>query len=168
MEKNDIETLTSIKNSLETSTKSDAVVIENPAVEVEKSLVSFLKHRLTKLQEVTTFEDQIKNAVNELSQEDLDSEIAEETLLEIATNELDSLDSLNSRDLKMAFGEEVSELEELEEEPQELEKDPIVDTIEDSTEDLDETEVPSDVEVPADNEGVEALKNQNNQRITGK
>jgi len=55
-------------------------------------------------------EDQIINAVSELSQEDLDSEIDQETLLEIATTEIDGL---NSRDLKMAFGEEVSEVEEI-------------------------------------------------------
>jgi len=47
--------------------------------------------------------------MSELSQEDLDSEIDENTLVDIVTNEIDSLDALNTRDLKIAIGEEVGE-----------------------------------------------------------
>ncbi len=50
-------------------------------------------------------EEQIQEAVDELSQEDLESEVDEETLLDIASNEIDSFASLNSHDLKAALGE---------------------------------------------------------------
>lgn len=65
MQTKDLETLQSIKQAL---TKTEAnptpsVQIENPAVEVEKSLVSFLKHRLNKLQEVSEFEETIREAL---------------------------------------------------------------------------------------------------------
>jgi len=48
---------------------------------------------------------QIEDAVEELSQEDLESEVDEDTLLEIANNEIDSFATLNSKDLKVALGE---------------------------------------------------------------
>ena len=50
-------------------------------------------------------EEQIQEAVDELSQEDLESEVDEDTLLDIASNEIDSFASLNSHDLKAALGE---------------------------------------------------------------
>ncbi|WP_297482584.1 hypothetical protein [Sulfurimonas sp.] len=50
---------------------------------------------------------QIEDAVEELSQEELESEVDEDTLLEIASNEIDSFATLNSKDLKVALGEEV-------------------------------------------------------------
>ena len=64
------------------------------------------------LEEELDLETQIENAVEELSDEDLESELDEATLLEIATNDIDSLDdfdSLTSNDLKLAIGEEVVE-----------------------------------------------------------
>ena len=72
---------------------------------------------------------QIEDAVEELSQEDLESEVDEDTLLEIAHNEIDSFATLNSKDLKVALGEEVVDEADNEDE--------IVDT---------ETEVPLDKE----------------------
>jgi len=69
-------------------------------------------------------EDQITAAVDELNDDDLDSEINEETLLDIVATEINSFDSLTSKDLKIAIGEEVEEeateeIEEIfEEEPQ--------------------------------------------------
>lgn len=61
-----VETLMQMKTVL---TRDDSVKavsdcsIANPAKEVERSLMSFLKHRLTKLQESTEFEETIKNAI---------------------------------------------------------------------------------------------------------
>ena len=74
---------------------------------------------LENIEEELDLETQIENAVEELSDEDLESELDEETLLEIATSEMGAFDSLNSRDLKLAIGEEVesdeAEIENLEE-----------------------------------------------------
>lgn len=64
MDNNDIGTVQEILTSLEaTDNKSKAIRIENPALEVENSLVDFLKHRLTKLKKDVDFEDEVKNAV---------------------------------------------------------------------------------------------------------
>lgn len=52
--------------------------------------------------ELDNLESQIQSAVKELSDEDLESEIDEDVLLDIG--------SLTSRDLKLAIGEEVSEI----------------------------------------------------------
>ena len=54
-------------------------------------------------------ETQIQDAVEGLSEEDLESEVDEETLLDIANNEIDSFANLNSKDLKAALGEDVDE-----------------------------------------------------------
>lgn len=54
--------------------------------------------------ELDNLESQIQSAVKELSDEDLESEIDEDVLLDIG--------SLTSRDLKLAIGEEVSEIAE--------------------------------------------------------
>ncbi len=97
-------------------------------------------------------EDQIINAVGELSQEDLDSEISEETLLDIATSEIDSIDGLNSRDLKMAFGEEVPDLEEVEDLSLDLEEELLEEDSTDSITDI------ADVELDSENEGIASLK----------
>jgi uncharacterized membrane protein len=61
--------------------------------------------------EDVNLEDEIQNAVENLTQEDLESELDEDTLLQIATNEIDPLAELTSKDLKMALGEEVDEQE---------------------------------------------------------
>ncbi len=82
-------------------------------------------------------EAQIMNAVSELSQEDLDSEIDEKTLVDMDTREVNSIDSLNSRDLKIAFGEEVTEVEGI-----------LSDKIDNVL----------DLEISSDNEGVVALQ----------
>jgi len=66
MQASDVETLTSIRNSLLSTKTEEAVesaLIMHPAQEVEASLASFLKHRLSKLQEAATFEDQIKDVL---------------------------------------------------------------------------------------------------------
>ena len=56
-------------------------------------------------------ENQIEDAMSELSEEDLESEVDENTLLEIANHEMDSFANLNSKELKLALGEEVDESE---------------------------------------------------------
>ncbi len=53
------------------------------------------------------FEEQISSAVGELSEEELESQVDEETLLDIAMHEIGGLESLTQRDLKLAIGEEV-------------------------------------------------------------
>jgi len=56
-------------------------------------------------------ESEIQSAVENLSQEDLESELDEDTLLQIATNEIDPLADLTSKDLKVALGEEVEDVD---------------------------------------------------------
>lgn len=62
MDRKDVEVIEGIHNSLQ-NTKPEAFQIANPAQEVENSLVDFLKHRLTKLKDDVTFEDNVKTAV---------------------------------------------------------------------------------------------------------
>jgi uncharacterized membrane protein len=81
---------------------------------------------------------QIENAVEDLSEEELESEIDEGTLLDIVSGDLDSL---TSRDMKLAVGEEVDSVE-----PEFLEEETAV------IEEVQET-------VAEENKGVEALKN---------
>lgn len=109
-------------------------------------------------------ETQIKNAVENLSDEDLNSELDAETLMSIAQSSIKDISGLNSRDLKLTIGEEVDDLPQ---EPEEmLEEESMeenftedvaeeIDTIEEKNESLskDNTAVNSE-----ENEGVEALK----------
>ena len=92
-------------------------------------------------------EDEIQNAVENLTEEDLQSEVDEDTLLQIAANEIDPLADLTSKDLKIALGEEVEEEAEVlpeveQEEEEEAQEEPL------ETPEVEET----------DNSGVEALK----------
>ena len=90
-------------------------------------------------------EEQIKVAVNELSEEDLESELNDDALLEIVQNEVDSLDSLTSKDLKLAIGEDILDDELVVEEKEE-----------DTIEELQPEDILTDNDTP---NGVEALKN---------
>ncbi|MDF1874966.1 hypothetical protein JHD48_04380, partial [Sulfurimonas sp. SAG-AH-194-I05] len=118
-------------------------------------------------EEEISIESEIENAVSELSQADLDSEVDDETLLNIAETELNSFDSLNSRDLKLAVGEEVPELEEVEVKEEvevEVEENPSEELVEEVLLEESVTEdavAPntSEIEITPDHEGVEALKN---------
>ena len=107
-------------------------------------------------------ESEIENAVSELSQEDLESEIDEDTLLDIVSSEIDNIDLLNARDLQVAIGEEVTA---------EAPKAEVESSIEDEDAmSIDESEEPSlevkdddianlsDIEIEPNNEGVESLK----------
>lgn len=88
----------------------DKAVTEELALEEEE--VADLDELEEFSSEELDLETQIENAVEELSDEDLESELDEETLLEIATDEMDSedaFDSLTSNDLKLAIGEEITE-----------------------------------------------------------
>ena len=87
-------------------------------------------------------ETQIQNAVEELSDEELQSELDEETLLDIDTNELNDIDALSSRELKLAIGEEI---------------DSVVDEVV-QQENIQEIEEEASVQQDVDNKGVEALK----------
>ena len=92
-------------------------------------------------------ESQIQNAVDNLTEEDLESEIDEDTLLDIATNEIDSLDNLTSKDMKLALGEEVEETKEVEEE---ISDEDLEDIMDESLLEVEPSEPKS--------EGIEALK----------
>ena len=63
MPESEIDTLQNIHEALVGTQATPVAHIENPVLEVEKSLTSFLKHRLSKLQENAQFEDQIKDAI---------------------------------------------------------------------------------------------------------
>jgi len=66
MQNTDLATLHELKNALESKETTqivNAVVIKDPALEVEQSLASFLKHRLAKLQEASDFEENIKEVI---------------------------------------------------------------------------------------------------------
>ena len=118
------------------------------------------------LNEELSLESEIENAVNELTQEELDSELDEDTLLSIVTNEIDGIDSLNARDLQVAIGEEITA-----ENPSESNEGSEVDEVEEfntqseTSKDLEESigeefdlETDTDLELEPSNEGVEALK----------
>lgn len=94
--------------------------------ELDEELV-LNEEETTSVEELEDLESQIESAVGELSDEDLESELDEETLLEIASNEIDSFDSLTTSDLKLALNEEVETIdsgleEEVVEEPELLEE----------------------------------------------
>ena len=72
-------------------------------------------------------------------------------MLDIATGELDSLDALNTRDLKLAIGEEVDDIDENVEIEQEVEE-----SVESSAEAVENDDKDENVDV---NKGVEDLKN---------
>lgn len=66
MDKKTISTLTKMRDALAdplVAQHVDAVAINNPAQEVEKSLVSFVTHRLEALQKNIDFEDTIKETI---------------------------------------------------------------------------------------------------------
>ncbi len=61
MDEKDLSVVQDIYNNMDNSVEK--FKIDNPAQEVETSLVSFLKHRLSKLKDDVDFEDDIKSAV---------------------------------------------------------------------------------------------------------
>lgn len=64
----DLQTITDLNNALQNSSNSNNVqksVINNPAQEVEKSLASFVTHRLDKITIDSTFEEVIKDQIRE-------------------------------------------------------------------------------------------------------
>ena len=98
-------------------------------------------------------EAQIQNAVEGLSEEDLESEVDEETLLNIATSEINSIDVLSSRDLKLAIGEEVEDIEDQRDDEQDLQE------ITEEIQPQKEESVKEDLLISDDeNSGVESLK----------
>ena len=94
-------------------------------------------------------ESTIEDAVLGLTQEDLESELDEDSLADMQMSDIDGLESLNARDIKLAIGEEVGE--EFEDEPQEVEE-----FNEDDSTEPQRLEIPQ--ELSSDDEGVESLK----------
>ena len=95
--------------------------------------------------EEETLEAQIESAVDELSEEELQSEVDAQTLLDIVQSDMNVFDGLTSKDLKIAIGEEV------EEEEQEIVEENSEEEIEEVISETDESEV-------VDTNGVDALK----------
>jgi len=91
----------------------------------------------------TDLETQIQEAVSELTEEDLEGELDTDVLLDIASSEIDSFDSLTSESIKLALNEEV-----------ETEK---TDALE--IEDLKETQVEESEVLAEEIQGLEALEN---------
>ena len=88
----------------------DSLDIEDETLEDEEVSLDELSLEDEILEdEELDIEAQIESAVTSLSEEELESEMDEELLLDIVTSDIDSLDALTSRDLKIAFGEEVDE-----------------------------------------------------------
>jgi len=88
----------------------DELSLEDEALEDEEVALDELSLEDETLEdEELDIEAQIESAVTSLSEEELESEMDEELLLDIVTSDIDSLDALTSRDLKIAFGEEVDE-----------------------------------------------------------
>ena len=108
----------------------------------------------SEVEEELPLEKQIENAVGELTEEDLETEVDEETLIDMVTKDINSLDSLTSRDLKLAIGEDVEPEEKIEQETVEEES---IDDIENSEDDEKHQEIEKD-EIVKSNSGVEALK----------
>ncbi|MEA2073328.1 MAG: DNA topoisomerase IV, partial [Campylobacterota bacterium] len=85
-----------------------------------------------------------------------ESELDEETLLDIVSGDMDALDGLTSRDLKLAVGEDVEELEE-EISTEDTTTSAIEETVTEDMSDVEEEVEEEELEEGPD--GVEALKN---------
>jgi uncharacterized membrane protein len=102
--------------SLEETNLEEELSLDEEELEIEEEL-SLDEEELETEEELSIddelneedIETQIESAVSELSDEELESELDADTLLDIAVNDFDGLDALNTRDIKMAIGEEVSE-----------------------------------------------------------
>jgi len=124
----------------------DEVVLEEEVVD-EPNLEEVEQIKDEPLEDL---EQQIQDAVGELSQDDLDSEVDEETLLNIVTGDIDSL---SSRDFKLALGEEVEDIIE----PEEVEEIIESEEIEDIEDDMSpkESELVDDELVDLDSDDVQ-------------
>ena len=124
----------------------EEMILDDEEVLAEEEELSFEEEDL---------ESQIESALNELSEEDLESEVDAKTLVDLASSSIDSIDSLNIRELKLALGEDISDL------PEEIENDAKERVDEGITSSV-ETTSNSNLDVDlnsSENEGVEALKN---------
>lgn len=142
---------------LEDETESEDVTTEESEeaqevleeLEIESEEEEFLEE-----DEDLDIASQIESAVEELSEEDLESEIDEGTLLDIVAGDLDSL---TSQDIKLAVGEEESELEEIAVEVDEALEEELTEDVEELVLGKEESEEEGKNEETVD--GVEALKN---------
>ena len=116
------------------------------------------------LGEELSLEAEIENAVGKLSQEDLDSELDEETLLDMVASDIDDLDSLNARDLQLAIGEVSAESPSESGEVPEVNLDSLNESSESSeVNEIEDLSLNSDtglenLELQSSNKGVESLK----------
>ena len=136
--------------------------ILDEAEEIEEEMPEEVEEEIPA--ESQNLESEIQDAVDNLSQEELQSEVDEDTLLQIATNEIDPLSDLTSKDFKIALGEEVEEEPEEAVELEEVSQDDIPDDVEE-IEDIDtpavaelENIIEEEDVVEEENKGVEALK----------
>ena len=121
-------------------------VLDDDEAQKVKDLLDETEEEIEELEEFD-----LNSLAEELSQEELESEVDEETLFKITENDIDSLDGLTSRDMKIALGEEPREEFQNEVKEEELEE---VVTKEEITD-----EVITQSEHQETPEGVEVLKN---------
>lgn len=79
-------------------------VLDDDEAQKVKDLLDETEEEIEELEEFD-----LNSLAEELSQEELESEVDEETLFKITENDIDSLDGLTSRDMKIALGEEPRE-----------------------------------------------------------
>jgi len=130
----------------ETSDEVDELEELNQEVDLEEKPEEKLELEEEFPAEEPDLETQIESAVLKLSDEDLESELDADTLLDIAVSDIDGLEALNSRDIKLAIGEEVSSGKE-EANSEELDK-----------EENNEVDELKEFKQEESNNGVEALK----------
>jgi len=131
--------------NLEDDALADDILADDALKDDEKLTQSeYLPDEIVEAEEFEeNLQTQIEDAVEELSEEDLESEIDEDSLPEIANKELDSFDALNSKDLKAALGEDVNNT------------DDTSDSIESVSENIQKEDL---VENANENRGTESLK----------
>ncbi|PHQ65504.1 MAG: DNA topoisomerase IV, partial [Sulfurimonas sp.] len=135
--------------SLDEMNLEDELSIEEDSQEVSSEESDIAEETNLNIDDIKDedLESEIENAVLELSDEELESELDADTLLEIAVSDIDGLESLNTRDIKLAIGEEVGD--------EEVASDTLDEVVQsDEVESLQET----NLDIDPSNEGVESLK----------
>ena len=111
----DLDTEASDTLDLEEEKELDSIIdeeLEEDTLELESDESDENLHEDTILDDEENLEEQIESAVSALTPEELESEVDKETLLDIVKNEIDGIDALTSRDLKLAIGEDISDMQE--------------------------------------------------------
>lgn len=93
----------------EFSDEQEKMILGEPVLDDDEAqkVKDLLDETEEEIEELEEFD--LNSLAEELSQEELESEVDEETLFKITENDIDSLDGLTSRDMKIALGEEPRE-----------------------------------------------------------